>query len=91
MDVTLPNGAVIEGVPDDATKDQIMQKAIAGGLATAEDFGQSTAPQQQPQQEDQYQPAYSPSFQTYEQMQADKEAVEAAKKRSAWRIYIARA
>lgn len=39
MNVTLPNGAVITDVPDSATKDQVMQKAIAGGLATAEDFG----------------------------------------------------
>lgn len=38
MDVTLPNGVVIRGVPEAATKDQIMQKAIASGLATEADF-----------------------------------------------------
>lgn len=39
MNVTLPNGTVIEGVPEGTTKAQIMQKAIASGLAKAEDFG----------------------------------------------------
>lgn len=39
MNVTLPNGRVIEGVPEGTTKAQIMQKAISSGLATAEDFG----------------------------------------------------
>jgi hypothetical protein len=39
MDVTLPNGYVIHGVPDDATKDQIRAKAISSGVATAQDFG----------------------------------------------------
>jgi hypothetical protein len=38
MDVTLPNGVVIRGVPDNATKEQIKQKAIANGLAKEEDF-----------------------------------------------------
>lgn len=40
MDVQLPNGNVISGVPENATKEQIMQKAIESGLATPEDFGQ---------------------------------------------------
>lgn len=39
MRVQLPNGTIIEGVPEGTTKDQIMQKAISAGLATAEDFG----------------------------------------------------
>jgi len=39
MRVQLPNGTIIEGVPEGTTKDQIMQKAISAGLSTAEDFG----------------------------------------------------
>ena len=42
MDVTLPNGTIIRGVPDDATKEQIKAKAISGGLAQESDFGAST-------------------------------------------------
>lgn len=38
MDVTLPNGTVITGVPDNATKEQIRQKAISAGLAKESDF-----------------------------------------------------
>lgn len=49
MNVTLPNGKVIKNVPEGTTKQQVMDKAIASGLATADDFG--IAPQQsQPQQ-----------------------------------------
>jgi len=44
MNVTLPNGKVIKNVPEGTTKQQIMDKAIASGLATADDFG--IAPQQ---------------------------------------------
>ena len=47
MNVTLPNGKVIEGVPDGTPKDVIMQKAIASGLAVESDFG--VAPQEPPQ------------------------------------------
>ena len=39
MNVTLPNGKVIEGVPDGTSKDEIAMKAISAGLATREDFG----------------------------------------------------
>ena len=39
MDVMLPNGKEITGVPEGTPKDMIMQKAIAAGLATASDFG----------------------------------------------------
>lgn len=39
MDVTLPNGTVIKGVPDGTPKEVIKQKAIAAGLATEADFG----------------------------------------------------
>lgn len=38
MNVTLPNGRVIEGVPEGTAKSQIMAKAISAGLATREDF-----------------------------------------------------
>lgn len=38
MNVTLPNGKVIEGVPEGTTKQQIMDKAIKSGLAVPEDF-----------------------------------------------------
>lgn len=47
MDVRLPSGQIIRGVPEGTSKDVIMQKAIAGGLATAEDFGQPAQPQTQ--------------------------------------------
>lgn len=51
MNVELPNGTVIEGVPEGTTKEQIMQKAISVGLATAEDFGiQEAQPEQESQQ-----------------------------------------
>lgn len=49
MDVRLPNGAVIRGVPEGTQKEVIQQKAISSGLATMEDFGQPVAPQQQAQ------------------------------------------
>ena len=39
MDVTLPNGVVIQGVPEGTNKYTIMEKAISSGLATEEDFG----------------------------------------------------
>jgi len=48
MDVTLPNGVVITGVPDTATKEEVKQKAIAAGLAKEEDFG--PVRKQQPEQ-----------------------------------------
>lgn len=53
MDVTLPNGKVIRGVPEGTSKEEIMQKAIAAGLAVAEDFPEfqaAAAPQQTPGQ-----------------------------------------
>lgn len=39
MDVRLPNGKIIKGVPDGTPKEVVMQKAIAAGLATEADFG----------------------------------------------------
>ena len=44
MNVTLPNGKVIQGVPEGTSKDAIAQKAISAGLATPEDFGIKPAP-----------------------------------------------
>ncbi len=38
MDVKLPNGTIIKNVPESTTKEQVKQKAIAAGLAKAEDF-----------------------------------------------------
>ena len=40
MDVTLPNGYVITGVPEGTTRDQIREVAIKNNLAKAEDFPQ---------------------------------------------------
>ena len=39
MDVELPNGKMIQGVPEGTTKEDVMKKAIAGGYATEADFG----------------------------------------------------
>jgi hypothetical protein len=63
MDVKLPNGTIIRGVPEGTSKDEVMRKAIASGIAKPEDFGQSAtdssgepslsmteAPAQRPQQ-----------------------------------------
>lgn len=38
MDVTLPNGTVIKGVPEGTDKFEVARKAIANGLATEDDF-----------------------------------------------------
>ena len=38
MNVTLPNGVVVENVPDDIDKDVLRDKAVSAGLATLEDF-----------------------------------------------------
>jgi len=46
MDIKLPNGKIIKGVPDGTPKDVIMEKAISAGLATAEDFGIQSKPQE---------------------------------------------
>lgn len=49
MDVTLPNGTVIENVPDTATKEEIKRKAIAAGLAKESDFpAEKVTPQAAP-------------------------------------------
>ena len=41
MEVTLPNGTVIKGIPEGTHRLAVMEKAISGGLATAEDFGEA--------------------------------------------------
>ena len=46
MDIELPNGVVIQGIPDGTSKDEIMRKAIAKGLATEADFAPPVQPQQ---------------------------------------------
>lgn len=38
MNVTLPNGVVLENVPEGTSKEEIKRKAIAAGYATEEDF-----------------------------------------------------
>lgn len=43
MDVRLPNGVLIQNVPEGATKDEIRAKAIRSGLAKPEDFGETSA------------------------------------------------
>ena len=45
MDVTLPSGVVINGVPDGTSKEEIKRKAIAAGLATEQDFAMPSQPQ----------------------------------------------
>lgn len=51
MDVKLPNGKIIKGVPEGTPKEVIAQKAIAAGLATEQDFGIQVQPQPQQEQE----------------------------------------
>ena len=38
MNVTLPNGVVVENVPDDITQEELKRRVIAGGIATEKDF-----------------------------------------------------
>lgn len=40
MDVKLPNGVIIKGVPEGTSKEAVKQKAISAGLAKPEDFGE---------------------------------------------------
>ncbi len=40
MNVTLPNGVVVNNVPDDITQDEIRRLAILNNLATPQDFGE---------------------------------------------------
>jgi hypothetical protein len=50
MDVKLPNGTIIRGVPEGTSKEDVMKKAIASGLAKPEDFGMQPQASEQPQQ-----------------------------------------
>jgi hypothetical protein len=51
MDVRLPSGQVIRGVPEGTPKEVIMQKAISAGLATEQDFlGQMEPPAAAPKE-----------------------------------------
>lgn len=49
MDIELPNGVVIQGIPEGMTKSQVMTQAIRNGLATPEDFGFKSQPTEQAQ------------------------------------------
>lgn len=51
MDIELPNGTVIQGVPEGTTKQQVMDKAIKAGLAKAEDFGNVSSTLAKPPEE----------------------------------------
>ncbi len=44
MDVRLPSGALLKGIPDGTSKDEIKSKAIKAGLATEADFGAPAQP-----------------------------------------------
>lgn len=46
MRVQLPNGQIIDGIPEGTTKEQIQAKAIKAGLAKPEDFGAPDEPVQ---------------------------------------------
>jgi hypothetical protein len=39
MDIELPNGTIIQGIPEGTPKSVVMEKAIRAGLAKPEDFG----------------------------------------------------
>lgn len=50
MNVTLPSGVRLTGIPDGTSKADIQSLAIKHGLATAEDFSGSAKPAAQPEQ-----------------------------------------
>lgn len=84
MDVELPNGVVIEDVPDGTSKEEIKRKAISAGLATEADFPSETNPPaqhsaqhaqvqpQQPTQEAQVQPQQPDFSKSPEQQPLDQ-------------------
>jgi len=43
MDIRLPNGVLVKGIPDGTSREEVMARAISSGLATAEDFGGTSA------------------------------------------------
>ena len=50
IDVTLPNGTVIEDVPADTSQEILKDLAISSGYATVEDFATDTTPEPLPEQ-----------------------------------------
>jgi len=48
MDVRLPNGYVIQGVPEGTTKTEVMRRAVSAGLAKYEDFADKSDPMLDP-------------------------------------------
>lgn len=50
MNITLPNGYTIKDIPEGTSKEAVMQKAIAAGYATADDFPESPGTQEQEDQ-----------------------------------------
>lgn len=46
IDVTLPNGTVIEDVPADTSQEILKDLAISSGYATVEDFATDTTPEE---------------------------------------------
>jgi hypothetical protein len=44
MDIELPNGTIIQGIPEGTPKSVVMEKAIKAGLAKADDFGSTQQP-----------------------------------------------
>lgn len=76
MDVRLPSGQVISGIPDGTPKDVIMQKAIASGLATAEDFGQPAEQPKEQMSEEQFTSQYGDIPDMYGQITPEEPAPE---------------
>ena len=60
--VRLPNGTVIQNVPENVTQDEIVKKAIDSGLATEQDFNLQPSAPQAPQALDQMAQTASAGF-----------------------------
>jgi len=43
MNVRLPNGKIIRGVPDGTPKEEVMRRAVQSGIATESDFQSAAA------------------------------------------------
>jgi hypothetical protein len=50
MKVALPNGTVIDNIPEGTTKEEVARRAIAAGIATEEDFDMAAPSAEAPQQ-----------------------------------------
>ena len=48
-DIKLPNGYIMKNIPDGATKEQIMAKAIKAGIASESDFGDQSSAKPSPE------------------------------------------